>query len=167
MKKVIKFCRPRDAYGFLSNFSHHSFETEEFSEKRHSIYKLFWRTSEHYFQAMKFVGMNFKYAEKIRCSPNPSEAARLGRDRSIPIRPDWEHVKEIVMEEALMAKFTQNLDIKRKLLETGDAILVEHRKADRYWGDGGNGSGKNRLGILLMKVRYMFQTLDFFDEDNP
>ena len=77
----------------------------------------------------------------------------MGRDRSIPISQNWEQVKELVMKEALLAKFRQNLDIKRKLIETGDALLVEHRKADKYWGDGGDGSGKNRLGVTLMFVR--------------
>lgn len=36
---------------------------------------------------------------------------------------------------------------------TGDKILREHTRWDNYWADGGNGSGKNRLGYLLMKVR--------------
>lgn len=150
---MINFCSPKEEYGFLSNFSYHSFETEEFSRKTCSIYKLFWRTSEHYYQAMKFVGIDYKYAEKIRLSHTPFKAAILGRDKSYTLRPDWEHIKEIIMERALMAKFSQNLDIKEGLIDTGDAILVEHRSADRYWGDGGNGTGKNRLGFLLMKVR--------------
>jgi hypothetical protein len=30
---------------------------------------------------------------------------------------------------------------------------VEHTTNDRYWGDGGDGSGKNRLGALLMELR--------------
>jgi predicted NAD-dependent protein-ADP-ribosyltransferase YbiA (DUF1768 family) len=39
------------------------------------------------------------------------------------------------------------------LLQTGDAEIIEHTKNDKYWGDGGNGSGKNRLGELLMELR--------------
>jgi predicted NAD-dependent protein-ADP-ribosyltransferase YbiA (DUF1768 family) len=39
------------------------------------------------------------------------------------------------------------------LIDTGDAKLVEHTKNDKYWGDGGNGQGKNMLGTLLMEVR--------------
>ena len=31
--------------------------------------------------------------------------------------------------------------------------MIEHRKADSYWGDGGNGTGKNKLGKLLMRLR--------------
>ncbi len=39
------------------------------------------------------------------------------------------------------------------LVGTGDAILVEHTAKDDYWGDGGDGRGKNRLGKILMQVR--------------
>jgi N-glycosidase YbiA len=40
-----------------------------------------------------------------------------------------------------------------KLLETKDCKLVEHTKNDKFWADGGNGSGQNKLGILLMQLR--------------
>jgi len=39
------------------------------------------------------------------------------------------------------------------LLSTGDAEIVENSPIDYYWGCGANGSGKNRLGIILMEVR--------------
>jgi ribA/ribD-fused uncharacterized protein len=77
----------------------------------------------------------------------------MGRSRKRPLRRDWESVKEQVMLEALRAKFTQHDDLKAILLGTGDAVLVEHTAKDSYWGDGGDGSGKNRLGQLLMRVR--------------
>jgi len=54
----------------------------------------------------------------------------------------------------LLAKFTQNNDIMKVLLGTNEMELIEHTKKDSYWGDGGNGSGKNKLGKILMKVRY-------------
>lgn len=38
-------------------------------------------------------------------------------------------------------------------ISTGDAELIEHTKNDSYWGDGGDGTGKNRLGQLLMELR--------------
>jgi ribA/ribD-fused uncharacterized protein len=62
-------------------------------------------------------------------------------------------VKDDIMYEGLRAKFTQNEDIRQKLLETGDRKLIEHTDRDKYWGDGGNGEGLNKLGILLMKLR--------------
>ncbi len=57
------------------------------------------------------------------------------------------------MRQALEAKFTQHDDLRNLLLSTGTAKLVEHTPNDDYWGDGGNGLGKNMLGRLLMEVR--------------
>jgi ribA/ribD-fused uncharacterized protein len=110
-----------------------------------------WPTVEHYFQAQKFAGTQME--EQVRLASSPMEAAKMGRNRQYPLRPNWEAIKEEFMYEALIAKFTQHLDLRQKLLETGDAELVEHTSNDRYWADGGDGSGKNRLGQLLMKVR--------------
>jgi hypothetical protein len=47
----------------------------------------------------------------------------------------------------VLAKFTQHAGRAEKLLGTGDAEIVEHR--DSYWGDGGDGSGRNMLGRIL------------------
>lgn len=41
----------------------------------------------------------------------------------------------------------------QKLLSTGTREIVEFSEKDAYWGNGGDGSGKNRLGVLLMEVR--------------
>jgi N-glycosidase YbiA len=57
------------------------------------------------------------------------------------------------MRAAVLAKFTQHDDLKEILLGTGDALLIEHTTKDSYWGDGGDGSGKNMLGQILMSVR--------------
>jgi N-glycosidase YbiA len=57
------------------------------------------------------------------------------------------------MLEALRAKFTQHAALRDILVGTGDAAIVEHTTRDRYWGDGGDGTGTNMLGRLLMRVR--------------
>lgn len=57
------------------------------------------------------------------------------------------------MYQGLILKFTQNKDLAQQLLETKDSILVEHTENDHYWADGGDGTGKNRLGVLIMKLR--------------
>jgi ribA/ribD-fused uncharacterized protein len=54
------------------------------------------------------------------------------------------------MREALLLKFTQNENLRQLLLQTGHSKLIEHTKNDKFWADGGNGSGQNKLGILLM-----------------
>jgi ribA/ribD-fused uncharacterized protein len=62
-------------------------------------------------------------------------------------------VKDDVMRRALRAKFEQNPELREQLLATGEAHLIEHTATDSYWGDGGDGSGLNRLGELLMELR--------------
>jgi len=113
--------------------------------------KRVWPTTEHYFQAQKFAGTD--HEEEIRRDGSPMIAARMGRSRKRPLRKDWEGVKDGIMLDALRAKFDQHADLKRVLLETGDRTLVERTANDRYWGDGGDGSGRNRLGELLMLLR--------------
>ena len=110
-----------------------------------------WPTSEHYFQAQKFLEK--EHHESIRQAKSPMIAARMGRSRKLPLRKDWESVKDQIMREAVLAKFTQHEELRELLLSTGDAKLVEHTTNDSYWGDGGDGSGKNKLGLILMEVR--------------
>lgn len=51
----------------------------------------------------------------------------------------------------LRAKFDQNPELKKKLIETENRELREHMARDKYWGDGGiKNTGKNRMGVLLM-----------------
>lgn len=57
------------------------------------------------------------------------------------------------MLTALRAKFGQHPELRLLLLDTEDATIVEHTRRDAYWGDGGDGSGKNWLGRLLMRLR--------------
>ena len=61
------------------------------------------------------------------------------------------------MYEGLRYKFRAHEQLKVKLLETGERQLIEHTVNDKYWGDGGDGSGKNKLGKLLMKLRSEFR----------
>ena len=91
--------------------------------------------------------------EEIRQIASPMDAALEGRNRQNPLRPDWEEVKDEMMLQALRMKFSQNPDIAKELMATGDAILIEHTRNDAYWSDGGDGFGKNKLGLLLIQVR--------------
>ena len=77
-------------------------------------------------------------------------AKRLGR---VELRSDWEEVKIEVMREVLRCKFSQNPDLKAKLIATGDAELIEGNNwNDRFWGVC-RGVGQNHLGRLLMELR--------------
>lgn len=110
-----------------------------------------WPTSEHYYQAQKFV--DTEHEESVRLTKDPAEAAAMGRDKKRPLRKDWNEVKNDIMREAIHAKFTQYQTLKDILLASGNLEIVEHTTNDRYWADGGNGSGQNWLGKLLMELR--------------
>ena len=128
------------------------FEFSNFYRAQIYIDGRMWKTSEHYYQAMKFFGYD-EHVDEVWRAKTPMDAAHIGRDRKRPLREDWEEVKDEVMYKALQAKFTQHENLRKVLLETGDAILVEHTIKDGYWGDAGDGSGKNMLGKLLMILR--------------
>ena len=111
-----------------------------------------WPTVEHYFQAMKFP-TNPEYQEEIRVAKNPAKAKALGRKGS-PIRDDWDTYRIDVMETAIREKFSnRHPDLRRKLIDTGNAILKEASPMDNFWGIGRTKKGKNKLGLILMKVR--------------
>ena len=113
-----------------------------------------WPSTEHYFQAQKFVGT--PYLEVIRGFSSAREAFQLSRDPAVSWwrRSDWDAVKDDIMLKALRCKFAQHLDLRKMLWETGDKELIEHTTNDSYWADGGgHGKGQNKLGKLLMKVR--------------
>lgn len=128
-------------YGVFSNFALYPIKLKQ----------KVWPTSEHFFQAQKFK--NTSHKDKIRKAISPMMAAKLGRDRKIKIQKNWDNIKDNIMYEAIKAKFSQHPELKQILLETGNAIIIEHTENDHYWGDGGDGSGKNKLGKLLMKLR--------------
>lgn len=140
-RAVINFYSTTDEFGCFSNFARSWIGLKGQG----------WPTVEHYFQAQKFVGT--EYEDAIRLAKSPMIAKRMGRSRKYKLRPDWESIKDAIMHEGVLAKFTQHQELRSVLLATGDARLVEHTAADSYWGDGGDGSGKNMLGIILMNVR--------------
>lgn len=138
---AIRFYKINDKFGCFSNFSNHGFELDD----------KFWKTSEHYFQAQKFVGTSI--VEEIRQAKTPMEAARMGRDRKNPIRCDWEEVKNEIMMKAVFRKFETHKDIRGVLISTGEDEIIEETTDDYYWGCGKDGTGKNILGKILMEVR--------------
>lgn len=128
-------------YGCFSNFSRHGITMEG----------VWWPTVEHYFQAQKFAGT--PYAEQIHRAATPKQAAALGRSRSVPLRSDWEQVKDEIMLAAVQRKFETHEALRALLLATSDEEIIENAPKDYYWGSGADGSGQNKLGQTLMTVR--------------
>jgi len=130
----------RGEYFFLSNF----FEVPV-------VYQgMTYGSNEAAFQAQKCM----TEAEKMEFTLlRPSDSKKKGR--RVQLRPDWEDVKVGIMEELVRAKFTQNEDLKQRLIETGDAVLEEGNNwNDTFWGVHlKNGQGQNHLGKILMQIR--------------
>ncbi len=141
----VYFYRVNEPYGEFSNFAKYPFEVEGKE----------WPTTEHYFQAQKFAGT--VHAEQVRLARTARDAARMGRDRSLPMRSDWEAVKLDVMHAALRHKFDSHKTLVELLLSTGDEEIIEQTTDDEYWGCGSSGAGLNMLGKLLMDLRRAYR----------
>ena len=135
-------------YAFLSNFFYAPFVYED------NIYP----TNEHFFQAMKTLDPEER--RKIAEAKTPGVAKRLGR--RVQLREDWEEVKIDIMRLGLSLKFHAHMHLIEKLIETGDADLIEGNTwHDNFWGiclcPKCQGRGQNHLGRLLMEVRERFR----------
>lgn len=128
----------RGPYYFLSNFY----------EAPVTWNSITYRNNEAAFQSAK---ANDIATRKTFATMDPSTAKREGR--RVVLRSDWEEVKYQIMYKICLAKFTQNRELRERLLATGDEYLEEGNTwGDRIWGTV-NGQGNNWLGKILMQVR--------------
>lgn len=135
--EITEFSGP---YRFLSNFW-----MSPFRWNGHA-----WKSSEHAYQAMKAIHRNDFIA--IRNAETPLLAKRLAR--RVEIRKDWDKAWRLTyMRSILDAKFAPGSELAQKILDTGDAELIEGNTwGDEFWGVC-NGVGKNYLGRMLMEIR--------------
>ncbi len=114
-------------------------------------------TVEHYYQAMKFYASDKRFDVILKLK-NPDEARLLTKTAEYKInrRKDFDINKFNIMEKALYAKFIQNPDAAELLKSTGDAILIKSCPVCYKCGFG-EGSGMNRMGKVLMKIRSEIQ----------
>lgn len=138
MYDEVNFYSRKYEYGWLSNFW----------RCPQVVDGVTYPTNEHFYQSEKSNDKDIKMW--IAAAPNPFLAMKAGRSlRSHEMVDYWDKIKVDVMLKGLRAKFTQNAELKQKLLDTGDAILHEDSKTDLFWGC----LGEDMLGKLLMRVR--------------
>lgn len=140
----IKPSFSNDKYRFLSNFY--------YFEKPFQYQGLYFKTSEHFYMAMKTKDLSVR--KQISECKSGAEAKKIGR--SLILRDDWEDIKFDVMLYILRYKFSKhNPTLRSRLLSTKDSYLQEAN----WWGDKVWGvcmktcEGDNNLGRLLMQVR--------------
>ena len=152
---IICFHNIDEENGYLSNWYLSDFVIDGITYSSVEQYMM-------YIKATTFVDMDI--ANKIMATNDVSVIKSLGRSVSNYDETIWNAIRERVVYDALLAKFSQNEDLKKLLLDTGDSILAECAVKDTIWGiglsmtnpnryDKSKWKGKNLLGKALMKVR--------------
>ncbi len=153
--QVIGFHNPDEENGYLSNWypSVFTIGSKTFSSmEQYMMYE----------KAMCF--RDAEIASQIMATNDVAEIKKLGRLVAGYNDHVWNGIRQITVYNGLIAKFSQNEEIKEKLLETGDSMLAECAVRDRIWGIGlsmndpdrldiSKWKGQNLLGYALMMVR--------------
>ena len=150
-EKILFSSRSKN-YSFLSNFY--------FSEM--TIDGKVYHHVEGYYQSRKFIDINNNAVEHIRNVASPMACKKIAYSYTMPNdkKESWDNnIKDIIMKQAVYTKFITNSDLTKKLLDTGNAILVENNLSDNYWAGGKDGKGQNKLGKMLMELRGILQNI--------
>tara|TARA_X000000950_G_scaffold275091_1_gene360972 strand:- start:390 stop:827 length:438 start_codon:yes stop_codon:yes gene_type:complete len=109
---------------------------------------MLFQSSESAFQASKTLDM-----EERRKFTEFHAGKSKRKGKKLVLRSDWDQVKIGVMKDILKCKFSQNPELKQKLIDTGNAEIIEGNDwFDTFWGVC-KGKGENHLGKLLMLIR--------------
>lgn len=152
---VVCFHKPEEENGYLSNWYLSKF----------TINGTVFSSMEQYMMYKKAVWFHDKeIADKILMTDDVAEIKALGRLVANYNDNYWNGVRQIIVFEGLLAKFSQNEDLKSQLKTTGDTVLAECAAKDRIWGIGLSRKNparfeidkwkvQNLLGYALMMVR--------------
>lgn len=160
---IIGFHSPDDEYGYMSNWYHAEFDYAG----RHYV------NSEQYMMFQKVaLGKRYDLADLIMSETDPAKIKEYGGknyfDNFLDIKPVWDAICKNIVKYGVKAKFAQNSDIFKALLDTGNALLCECAGSDTIWGIGinikdtswkdvSNWRGHNYLGKILMEIREEFR----------
>ena len=136
-------------YFYTPNF----YSLDNFSAHRINIWNETFQTSEHAYQWKKFEESAPEIARQVFDAPSPNEAKNISMAHMDSRSATWDVEKVAVMEEVLRAKYVQHADVRKVLGRTRDRTIFENSPTDDFWGVGLEGSGKNMLGKLWMKIR--------------
>lgn len=126
-------------YRWLSNFQKCTLEIGDISF--HSVEQAY-----QYYKCAKAEDR-----EKMLSLPTAGQCKRFAR--GVEVHEKFHSKKLELMERLTLEKYTQNPDLRKKLIATGERPLIEGNWwHDVFWGMH-DGKGENHLGKILMKVR--------------
>ena len=157
---VICFHNPDEENGYLSNWYPSPFTLDGVAFSSMEQYMM-------YRKAVCFG--DDKVAAQILVTEDVAEIKTLGRLVSGYDESLWNGVRQIVVYEGLLAKFSQNSESGEQLKKAGNTVLAECAVKDRIWGiglsmhdsdrlDRAKWRGQNLLGYALMMVREKLRT---------
>jgi len=112
-----------------------------------------YNTVEAFFQAQKSLDPQIR-AKVAQMDPSTAKRFCGRKAANFKLRPNWDNLRNDIMEIGLRAKFVPGTNHHKKLMETEGEIIEWNNWGDTYWGkDIRTGKGRNFLGLLLMKLR--------------
>lgn len=151
MGSVISFTKVRLPYGWLGNMSPHPVNYKG------DMY----RTTEALFQSLRFSDEKIREAIRAERSPMSAKMVAKGNIGLATVTPQSPEDLDN-MRLVLRLKIEQHLDLRRMLLETGDARIIEDSTARQggsglFWGAAKQADeswvGQNWLGVLWEELR--------------
>ena len=155
LSTAVFFHLPQDPDGYLSNWYPASFTLDGIT----------FSSTEQYIMYRKCqIFGDSASAAAILATDDPARQQAIGKKASGFNATLWDGLKQVIAFRGLMAKFSQNEDLKKQLFATGDAYLVECAHSDVIWACGirvnekerfdiSKWRGQNLLGFTLMEVR--------------
>ena len=154
-REIICFHNPDEDNGYLSNWWMSEFRVDGIRFTSAEQYMMYGKA--------KLFG-DIETQAKILAVTDVAKIKALGREVKGFDDAVWTANREQIVYEGLKAKFSDDEELKEKLLSTGDVILAECAVHDRVWGIGLSMKDPNRfnvekwrglslLGKLLMQVR--------------
>ncbi len=155
MKKVLCFHNPDEENGWLSNWYLSDFTVGHIRFTSMEQYMMYKKAE---------VFGDIKTQKLILQTNDAGKIKALGRTVTPFDHVVWNGMRQIIVYEGLMAKYSQNAELREKLLQTGSRLLAECAVNDKIWATGlsmndsrrfdpANWTGQNLLGFAAMLVR--------------